>query len=100
LSRLHAADGVENEGNNILKNHGYNLEHNFGHGENHLCKLLLSLNLLAFLFHTVLDLVNHTYQKVRELLVTRTSFFNDMSHLKRQSYLLKKLQICGEFQLD
>ena len=72
---------VENEGNNVLKNHGYNLEHNFGHGENHLCELLLSLNLLAFLFHTVLDLVNYTYQKVRELLVTRTSFFNDMRSL-------------------
>jgi hypothetical protein len=72
---------VENEGNNVLKNHGYNLEHNFGHGENHLCELLLSLNLLAFLFHTVLDLVNYTYQKVRELLVTRTTFFKDIRTL-------------------
>ncbi len=41
----------------------------------------MSLNLLAFLFHTVLDLVNHTYQKIRELLVTRTSFFNDIRTL-------------------
>lgn len=72
---------IENEGNNVLKNHGYNLEHNFGHGQNHLCEFLLSLNLLAFLFHTVLDLVNSTYQKVRELLATRTSFFNDIRTL-------------------
>ncbi|MBO3459298.1 ISNCY family transposase [Aetokthonos hydrillicola CCALA 1050] len=72
---------VENEGNNVLKNHGYNLEHNFGHGENHLCELLLSLNLVAFLFHTVLDLVNSTYQKIRELLVTRKAFFNDIRTL-------------------
>jgi hypothetical protein len=72
---------VENEGNNVLKNHGYNLEHNFGHGENHLCELLLSLNLLSFLFHTVLDLVNYTYQRIRDLLVTRTSFFNDIRTL-------------------
>ncbi len=72
---------VENEGNNVLKNHGYNLEHNFGHGQNHLCEFLLSLNLLAFLFHTVLDLVNYTYQKIRELLVTRTSFFNNIRTL-------------------
>ncbi len=36
-----------------IKNHGYNLEHNFGHGQSHLCEFLLSLNLLAFLFHTV-----------------------------------------------
>ncbi|CCI28123.1 transposase (fragment) [Microcystis aeruginosa PCC 9808] len=41
----------------------------------------MSLNLLAFLFHTVLDLVNHTDQKIRELLVTRTSFFNDIRTL-------------------
>jgi hypothetical protein len=72
---------IENEGNNVLKNHGYNLEHNFGHGQNHLCEFLLSLNLLAFLFHTVLDLVNYTYQKIRDLLVTRTSFFNDIRTL-------------------
>jgi len=72
---------IENEGNNVLKNHGYNLEHNFGHGENHLCEFLLSLNLLSFLFHTVLDLVNYTYQKIRDLLVTRTSFFNDIRTL-------------------
>ncbi len=51
------------------------------HGQNHLCEFLLSLNLLSFLFHTVLDLVNYTYQKIRELLVTRTSFFNDIRTL-------------------
>jgi len=72
---------IENEGNNVLKNHGYNLEHNFGHGQNHLCEFLLSLNLLAFLFHTVLDLVNYTYQRIRELLATRTNFFNDIRTL-------------------
>ena len=41
----------------------------------------MSLNLLAFLFHTVLDLVNSTYQKIRELLVTRRTFFNDIRAL-------------------
>jgi len=72
---------IENEGNNVLKNHGYNLEHNFGHGQNNLSEFLLSLNLLAFLFHTVLDLVNTTYQKIRDLLVTRSTFFNDIRTL-------------------
>ena len=72
---------IENENNNVLKNHGYNLEHNFGHGQNHLCEFLLSLNLLAFLFHTVLDLVNLTYQEVRKLLETRATFFNDIRAL-------------------
>jgi hypothetical protein len=26
---------IEREHNNVLKNHGYNLEHNFWHGQNH-----------------------------------------------------------------
>lgn len=72
---------VENESNNILKNQGYNLEHNFGHGQENLSEILLSLNLLAFLFHNVLDLVNDMYQKVRENLGTRKRFFNDIRAL-------------------
>ena len=47
---------IENENNNVLKNHGYHLEHNFGHGQAYLAQLLVALNLLAFLFHMVLDL--------------------------------------------
>ena len=31
------------------------LEHNFGHGQQYLSAFMLSLNLLAFLFHTVLE---------------------------------------------
>lgn len=42
---------IENEHNNTLKTKGYNLSHNFGHGIEHLFNLLLTLNLLAFLFH-------------------------------------------------
>ncbi len=72
---------VENESNNILKNQGYNLEHNFGHGQENLSEILFSLNLLAFLFHNVLDLVNGRYQKIREILVTRKRFFNDIRAL-------------------
>jgi hypothetical protein len=51
---------TENENNNVLKNHGYHLEHNFGHGHAYLAQLLVALNLLAFLFHTVLDLCDAT----------------------------------------
>ena len=72
---------IENESNNVLKNHGYNLEHNFGHGQNNLCEILLTLNLLAFLFHSVLKLANSTYQRLRQLLGSRRSFFNDIRAL-------------------
>ena len=72
---------IENESNNVLKNHGYNLEHNFGHGQNNLCEILLTLNLLAFLFHSVLKLANSTYQRLGQLLGSRRSFFNDIRAL-------------------
>ena len=72
---------IENESNNVLKNHGYNLEHNFGHGQNNLCEMLLSLNLLAFLFHSVLNLANSTYRRLRQVNGSRRSFFNDLRAL-------------------
>ena len=43
---------IENETFNVLKTNGYNLEHNFGHGKQTLASVLVTLNLLAFAFHT------------------------------------------------
>ena len=43
---------IENETFNVLKTNGYNLEHSFGHGKQTLASVLLTLNLLAFAFHT------------------------------------------------
>jgi hypothetical protein len=72
---------VENENNNVLKTKGYHLEHNFGHGSLQLASLLLSLNLLAFLFHSVLDLVDDKYRQIRQALHTRRRFFQDIETL-------------------
>jgi hypothetical protein len=74
---------VENENNNVLKTKGYHLEHNFGHGSQHLAALLLSLNLLAFLFHTILDLVDEQYRAIRQKLGPRRTFFQDLEALLR-----------------
>ena len=74
---------VENENNNVLKTKGYHLEHNFGHGQQGLASVLLSLNLLAFLFHTVLDLVDDQYRAIRAALSTRRTFFQDLETLLR-----------------
>jgi hypothetical protein len=74
---------IENENNNVLKTKGYHIEHNFGHGSQHLASLLLSLNLLAFLFHTVLDLVDEQYRAIRQTLGTRRRFFQDLEALLR-----------------
>jgi hypothetical protein len=77
---------VENENNNVLKTKGYHFEHNFGHGTQHLATVLLTLNLLAFLFHTVLDLADAKYKLLREKLRVRKTFFDDLRALTRYLY--------------
>jgi hypothetical protein len=74
---------IENENNNTLKTKGYHLEHNFGHGKKHLAALLVTLNLLAFLFHTVLGFTDERYRLVRATLPTRQTFFDDLRALTR-----------------
>ena len=66
---------IENESFNVLKNHGYELEHNFGHGQKFLAMTLATLNLLAFAWHTVLELLEPPWRTAREAAVKRTSFF-------------------------
>ena len=73
---------VENENNNELKTKGYNLTHNFGHGKKNLSVLLASLNILAFLFHSVLDLMDEKFQILREYFPRKT-FFSDLRALTR-----------------
>jgi hypothetical protein len=74
---------VENENNNVLKTKGYHIEHNFGHGKKYLAAFLLSLNLLAFLFHTVLQWCDDQYALLRKTLVRRQTFFDDIRALTR-----------------
>jgi Transposase DDE domain len=44
---------IENETFNTLKNQGYQFEHNFGHGEQHLAVVFAMLMMLAFLVNQV-----------------------------------------------
>ena len=74
---------VENENNNTLKTKGYHLEHNFGHGQQHLSSLLATLNILSLLFHTLLDLLDPNYKLLRDHLPTRQTFFDDLRALTR-----------------
>ncbi len=77
---------TENESHNVLKTKGYHVEHNFGHGQNQLSASLLTLNLSAFLFHTVLHLVDTAYQKIQHQRGTHKGFFQDILSLTK--YLL------------
>jgi hypothetical protein len=56
---------IENETFNTLKNQGYNFEHNYGHGKQHLYSVCMMLMLLAFLIDQVKELCDKTYQIAR-----------------------------------
>jgi hypothetical protein len=72
---------IENENNNVLKNHGYHFEHNFAHGKQHLSNFLATLNLLAFLTHTALEWLDEVYRAVRNSTPSRRTFFENLRTL-------------------
>ena len=69
---------VENEGFNTLKNQGYHIEHNFGHGHHNLSMIFFLLNLLAFFIHQILELTDLHYQKCRAKFSARKEFWNQL----------------------
>jgi hypothetical protein len=56
---------IENETFNTLKNQGYHIEHNYGHGKHHLSMNFFLLNLLAFFMHQIFELTDDLYQQCR-----------------------------------
>ena len=57
---------IENETFNTLKNLGYNLEHNYGHGKKFLSTVLCLLILLAFLIDQIPGLTYSLFQTVKK----------------------------------
>ena len=52
----------------------------------HLASLLTTLNILALLFHTLLELLDKKYQVLRAHLLSRKTFFDDLRALIRYLY--------------
>jgi len=73
----------ENASHNTLKNQGYHLDHNFGHGDHYLSMILLCLNLLAFLTHTFMEISDTIYRAIRRELGSRKTFWDDVRALTR-----------------
>ena len=69
---------IENETFNTLKNQGYHIEHNFGHGAEHLSFNFFLLNLLAFFMHQIFELTDQLYQACREKLGTKRSLWEHL----------------------
>ena len=73
---------IENETFNTLKNHGYHLEHNYGHGKKNLSLNLIMVMFIAFMIDQIQLMSCETFKKV-------------MKKLKRRSYVIK--DIIGKF---
>ncbi|MDR2629580.1 MAG: hypothetical protein LBC60_01505, partial [Spirochaetaceae bacterium] len=61
--------------NNVLKNRGYNLKHNFGHGKEHAGEVFCLLNVLSYLIHGIQDMADEEYRKTRGNFGRRDAFF-------------------------
>lgn len=62
---------IENEVFNTLKNQGYNLEHNFGHGFKNLCNNFIMLMMLAFLVDQLQEIACSTFRKALKTAVRK-----------------------------
>jgi hypothetical protein len=76
---------IENEVFNTIKNHGYHIEHNYGHGEKNLSMNFFLLNLLAFFTHQIFELTDNLYQWLRKKLGSKKNLWD---HLRIACHLL------------
>ena len=90
---------IENEGFNTLKNQGYHLEHNFGHGDQYLSEAFFTLNLLAFFMHQIFELVDGLYQRVRTFFSSRRAFWDEVRSAFRLFLFTSWDQVVGAHEL-
>jgi hypothetical protein len=69
---------IENEVFNTVKNHGYHIEHNYGHGVKNLSMNFFLLNLLAFFLHQIFELTDRTYQWLRKNLGSKRNLWDHL----------------------
>ena len=67
---------IENECFNTLKNQGYCIDHNYGHGEKNLSFNFYLLTLIAFAFHQVFELTDKLYQTCRKELGSKKNLWD------------------------
>ena len=72
---------IENECFNTLKNQGYHLTHNYGHGEKHLAFNFYQVTLLAFTLQQISELCDLTYQACRKMAGSKRSLWEKLRTL-------------------
>ena len=78
---------VENETFNTLKNLGYNLEHNYGHGKQYLSTVFATLMMLAFLVDQVQEHVCVVFRAARNMFYSRRALWEEMRGLFRGFFI-------------
>lgn len=69
---------IENEVFNTVKNHGYHIEHNYGHGVKNLSMIFFLLNMIAFFLHQIFELTDRTYQWLRKNLGSKRNLWDHL----------------------
>lgn len=77
---------IENECFNTLKNHGYNIEHNYGHGRNNLSYNFYNFTLLAFAMHQIHQLSDNMFKRLRSCYGRFTSLWEDIRSFVHRLY--------------
>ena len=90
---------VENECFNTLKNQGYHLTHNYGHGEKNLSFNFYQLTVLAFTLHQVSELCDLAYQACRKMAGSKRSLWEKLRTLIN-FHLFESLEHLLDYFLD
>ncbi len=90
---------VENECFNTLKNQGYHLTHNYGHGEKNLAFNFYQLTLLAFTLHQVAELCDIAYQACRKMAGSKRSLWEKLRTFVN-SFIFESLEQLLRFYLN
>lgn len=69
---------IENECFNTLKNQGYYIDHNYGHGKKNLCFNFFMITLTAFFFHQIFELVDPVFQTCRKMHGSRKNLWQNL----------------------
>lgn len=81
---------IENETFNTLKNQGYHLEHNYGHGTKHLATNFAILTFLAFLVDQITQHLDKDFQEAKAICKT---FKNLWETIRSVFYLLPTMSM-------
>ena len=79
---------IENELFNTLKNQGYQLEHNYGHGQKHLATVFGLLMMLAFLVDQVQELCCNLFNAARQQCRSKTSLWDKVKGLFKEYFIV------------